>query len=92
MEPLGMPCGTSRFRGTQFEDPWNLKQWSVCRKLIAGIVSMESGAISDTPYKLKLSSATAHEGQGLQCPSQYTGPLDVEVHEQMSRSVGQSEA
>ncbi|GFU70593.1 uncharacterized protein TNCV_2971531 [Trichonephila clavipes] len=42
--------------------------------------------------KLKLSGATAHEGQGLLCPSQYTGQLDTEVHDQMSRSGGQSEA
>ncbi|GFV24901.1 hypothetical protein TNCV_883671 [Trichonephila clavipes] len=42
--------------------------------------------------KLKLSGATAHEGQGLLCPSQYTGSLGVEVHEQMYRSGGQPEA
>ncbi|GFW33062.1 hypothetical protein TNCV_2109921 [Trichonephila clavipes] len=39
---------------------------------------------------LKLSGATAHEGQGLMCTSQYT--LDAKVHEQISRSGGQSEA
>ncbi|GFW01442.1 hypothetical protein TNCV_5030921 [Trichonephila clavipes] len=38
------------------------------------------------------SGATAHEGLGLLCPSQYTGPLGAVVHEQMSRSGGQSEA
>ncbi|PRD34028.1 UNVERIFIED_CONTAM: hypothetical protein NCL1_15856 [Trichonephila clavipes] len=43
-------------------------------------------------YKLKLSGATAHEGQGLLCPSPYTWPLVAEVHEQMPRSGGQSEA
>ncbi|GFV63262.1 uncharacterized protein TNCV_1732021 [Trichonephila clavipes] len=43
-------------------------------------------------YKLKLSGATAHEGQSLLCPSQYTGPLGAKMHEQMSRSGGQSEA
>ncbi|GFS81756.1 uncharacterized protein TNCV_2706941 [Trichonephila clavipes] len=43
-------------------------------------------------FKLKLSGETAHEGQGLLCPSQYTSPLNAEVHEQMSRSGGQSEA
>ncbi|PRD30568.1 UNVERIFIED_CONTAM: hypothetical protein NCL1_26062 [Trichonephila clavipes] len=42
--------------------------------------------------KLKLSGATAHEDQGLLCPSQCTRPLGIEVHEQMSRSGGQSEA
>ncbi|GFX29326.1 hypothetical protein TNCV_3218601 [Trichonephila clavipes] len=36
--------------------------------------------------------ATADEGQGLLCPSQYTWLLGAEVHEQMSRSGGQSEA
>ncbi|GFU01822.1 hypothetical protein TNCV_1523271 [Trichonephila clavipes] len=40
----------------------------------------------------KLSSATANEDQGLVCPSQYTGSLGAEVHEQMTRSSGQSEA
>ncbi|GFY06763.1 hypothetical protein TNCV_2202961 [Trichonephila clavipes] len=39
----------------------------------------------------KLKSATAHEGQGLLGPSQYTRPLGAEVHEQMSRSGGYSE-
>ncbi|GFY12266.1 uncharacterized protein TNCV_283691 [Trichonephila clavipes] len=43
-------------------------------------------------YQLKLSGATAHESQGLLCPSHYTGPLGAEVHEQMSGSGGQSEA
>ncbi|GFW13859.1 hypothetical protein TNCV_2097401 [Trichonephila clavipes] len=43
-------------------------------------------------YKLKLSGAIAHEGQDQQCPSQYTGSLGAEVHEQTSRSGGQSEA
>ncbi|GFX93986.1 hypothetical protein TNCV_3413481 [Trichonephila clavipes] len=42
--------------------------------------------------KLNLRGATAHEGQGLLCPSQYTWPLGAEVYEQMSRSGGQSEA
>ncbi|GFV77044.1 uncharacterized protein TNCV_691121 [Trichonephila clavipes] len=41
---------------------------------------------------LEKSGATAHEGQGLLCPSQYTRPLGAEVHAQMSRSGGQSEA
>ncbi|GFS60141.1 hypothetical protein TNCV_2826631 [Trichonephila clavipes] len=40
--------------------------------------------------KLKLGGATAHEG--LLFPSQYTRSLGAEVHEQMSRSGGQSEA
>ncbi|GFY32677.1 hypothetical protein TNCV_4637831 [Trichonephila clavipes] len=39
-----------------------------------------------------VSGATAHESQGLLCPSQYTGPLGAEVHKQMSRTGGQSEA
>ncbi|GFW60158.1 uncharacterized protein TNCV_1842411 [Trichonephila clavipes] len=43
-------------------------------------------------YKLKLCGATAHEGQGLLCPYQYTRPLGAEVHEQIPRSGGQSEA
>ncbi|GFV16253.1 uncharacterized protein TNCV_1670581 [Trichonephila clavipes] len=42
--------------------------------------------------ELKLSGATAQEDQGLLCPCQYTRPLGAEVHEQMSRSGGQSEA
>ncbi|GFY35411.1 uncharacterized protein TNCV_195041 [Trichonephila clavipes] len=41
--------------------------------------------------KLKLSGATAHEGQGLLCPSQYTRSLCAEMHEHKSRSGGQSE-
>ncbi|GFU27000.1 uncharacterized protein TNCV_1151611 [Trichonephila clavipes] len=41
--------------------------------------------------KLKLSDTTIHEGQVLLCPSQYTGPLGAEVHEQMSRFGGMSE-
>ncbi|GFW37587.1 hypothetical protein TNCV_861921 [Trichonephila clavipes] len=40
--------------------------------------------------QLKLSGATPHVG--LLCPSHYTGPLEAEVHEQMSRSSDQSEA
>ncbi|GFY05412.1 hypothetical protein TNCV_961081 [Trichonephila clavipes] len=40
---------------------------------------------------LKLSGTTFHEGQELLCPSQYTRPLDAEVHEQMSRFSGLSE-
>ncbi|GFS82970.1 hypothetical protein TNCV_1568431 [Trichonephila clavipes] len=32
------------------------------------------------------------EGQGLLCPSQYMRQLDAKVHDQMSRSGGQSEA
>ncbi|GFX77484.1 uncharacterized protein TNCV_1743821 [Trichonephila clavipes] len=43
-------------------------------------------------YKLKLSGATTHEDQGLLCPSQYPLPFGAEVHEQMFRSGGQSEA
>ncbi|GFV25672.1 hypothetical protein TNCV_3851561 [Trichonephila clavipes] len=42
--------------------------------------------------QLKLSGATAHEAQGLLCPSQNTGPLGAEVHEQTSQSGDQSEA
>ncbi|GFT75193.1 uncharacterized protein TNCV_2245291 [Trichonephila clavipes] len=42
--------------------------------------------------KLKLSGATAHEGQGLLCSSQYTRPMGTEMHEQMSQSGDQSEA
>ncbi|GFV64250.1 uncharacterized protein TNCV_3000151 [Trichonephila clavipes] len=42
--------------------------------------------------KLKLSGATAHEGQGLLCQSQYAWPFGAEVHEQMSRSGGLSGA
>ncbi|GFW11758.1 hypothetical protein TNCV_1083041 [Trichonephila clavipes] len=45
-----------------------------------------------TFYKLKFSGATVHESQGLLCPSQYTRKLGAEVHEQMSRSGGKSEA
>ncbi|GFX53259.1 uncharacterized protein TNCV_362531 [Trichonephila clavipes] len=40
----------------------------------------------------RLSGATTHEDQGLLCQSQYTWPLGAEVHEQMPRSGGQSEA
>ncbi|GFV39833.1 uncharacterized protein TNCV_4144701 [Trichonephila clavipes] len=39
--------------------------------------------------RLKLIGAAAHESQ---CPSQYSCPLDAEVHEQKFRSGGQSEA
>ncbi|GFT25314.1 uncharacterized protein TNCV_181591 [Trichonephila clavipes] len=42
-------------------------------------------------FKLKLSGATAHVGQGLLCPTHYTRPLGAKVHEHMSRSGGQSE-
>ncbi|GFV63972.1 hypothetical protein TNCV_385471 [Trichonephila clavipes] len=41
---------------------------------------------------LKLSGATAYEGQCLMCSSQYTLPLGAEVLEQMFLSDGQSEA
>ncbi|GFW35394.1 uncharacterized protein TNCV_2611931 [Trichonephila clavipes] len=49
---------------------------------------------NNTPYanKLKLSGATDPEGQDLLCPSQHTWPLGAELHEQMSRSGGQSDA
>ncbi|GFU75817.1 uncharacterized protein TNCV_1652771 [Trichonephila clavipes] len=53
---------------------------------------VEYGIATKTSNKLKLSGATAHEGRGLLCPSQNTLLLDVEVHEQMSQSGGQSEA
>ncbi|GFS94108.1 uncharacterized protein TNCV_3785931 [Trichonephila clavipes] len=36
--------------------------------------------------------ARAHGDQCLLCPSHHTRPLGAEVHEQMSRSGGQSEA
>ncbi|GFT82786.1 hypothetical protein TNCV_4433721 [Trichonephila clavipes] len=42
--------------------------------------------------KNKLNGATAHKGQALLCPSQYTRSLGAEVHEQMPRSCVQSEA
>ncbi|GFU25065.1 hypothetical protein TNCV_568201 [Trichonephila clavipes] len=35
---------------------------------------------------------SAHEDQGLLCPSQYTWPLSAEMNERMSRSGGQSES
>ncbi|GFS57076.1 hypothetical protein TNCV_4238581 [Trichonephila clavipes] len=41
--------------------------------------------------KLKLRGATAHVSQDLLCPSQYIWQLGAEVHEQISRSDGQSE-
>ncbi|GFX44181.1 uncharacterized protein TNCV_4119771 [Trichonephila clavipes] len=44
------------------------------------------------PEESAACDATAHEGQDLLCPSQYTRPLSAEEHEQMSRSGGQSEA
>ncbi|GFX29324.1 hypothetical protein TNCV_3218581 [Trichonephila clavipes] len=50
------------------------------------------GPVSISAQKLKLRGSTPHEGQGLLRPSQYTWSLGAEVHEQMSRSGGQSEA
>ncbi|GFX31758.1 uncharacterized protein TNCV_170911 [Trichonephila clavipes] len=44
-----------------------------------------------TPMSRCIFGATTYEGQGLMCPSQYTRPLDSEVHEQVSRSSVQSE-
>ncbi|GFW93206.1 uncharacterized protein TNCV_3333661 [Trichonephila clavipes] len=38
-----------------------------------------------------LSGATVHEDKDLRCPSHYTWPFGVQVHEQRSRSVCQSE-
>ncbi|GFW17746.1 uncharacterized protein TNCV_2653031 [Trichonephila clavipes] len=54
---------------------------------------LEDASIQDrSVIQKEISGATAHEGQGLLCPFQYTGPIGAEVHEQMSQSGGQSEA
>ncbi|GFU21564.1 hypothetical protein TNCV_3827641 [Trichonephila clavipes] len=67
--------------------------WGIqCRRRASSslVRSMEGKERWEAPDHLQVPQA--HEGQGLLRPSQYTGPLSAEVHEQVSLSGGLSEA
>ncbi|GFV69604.1 uncharacterized protein TNCV_4507191 [Trichonephila clavipes] len=66
--------------------------WNRLQRRFKERVNWARPRVASSCSRFGKSGATGHEGQDLLCPSQYRWQLGAEVHEQMSRSGGPSEA